>query len=57
MSDEAWASTLVEKDGVLVQPGYFFDLSMGATLVLSLIVDEQVFAEGVARLLGRVAAM
>jgi len=57
MSDEAWARTLLEQDGVLVQPGYFFDLSMGATLVLSLIVEEGVFAEGVARLLARVAAM
>ena len=56
MSDEAWAGTLLEKDGVLVQPGYFFDLAMGATLVLSLIVQKQVFAEGVARLLARVAA-
>jgi len=54
MSDEAWASTLLEQDGVLLQPGYFFDLAMGATLVLSLIVQEQVFAEGVARLLARV---
>jgi aspartate/methionine/tyrosine aminotransferase len=57
MSDEAWAHTLLEQDSVLVQPGYFFDLAMGATLVLSLIVQEQVFAEGVARLLARVAAM
>ena len=55
MSDEAWANALLEQDGVLVQPGYFFDLDMGATLVLSLIVQEQVFAEGVARLLARVA--
>ena len=54
MSDEVWASTLLEQDGVLLQPGYFFDLAMGATLVLSLIVQEQVFAEGVARLLARV---
>jgi alanine-synthesizing transaminase len=57
MSDEAWASTLLEQDGVLVQPGYFFDLAIGATLVLSLIVQEQIFAEGVARLLVRVGAM
>jgi aspartate/methionine/tyrosine aminotransferase len=57
MSDEAWASALLEQDSVLVQPGYFFDLAMGATLVLSLIVQEHVFAEGVARLLARVAAM
>ena len=56
VSDEAWASTLLEQDGVLVQPGYFFDLAMGATLVLSLIVQEQVLAEGVARLLARVGA-
>jgi hypothetical protein len=39
-----------------VQPGYFFDLTIGATLVLSLIVEERIFAEGVARLLARVAA-
>jgi hypothetical protein len=56
MSDGAWAGTLLEQDGVLVQPGYFFDLTMGATLVLSLIVQEPVFAEGVARLLARVTA-
>jgi len=45
MSDEAWASALLEQDSVLVQPGYFFDLTMGATLVLSLIVQESIFAE------------
>jgi alanine-synthesizing transaminase len=56
MSDEAWAGTLLEQDSVLVQPGYFFDLTMGATLVLSLIVQESIFAEGVARLLARVGA-
>jgi len=56
MSDEAWAGTLLEQDSVLVQPGYFFDLTIGATLVLSLIVEERIFAEGVARLLARVAA-
>jgi alanine-synthesizing transaminase len=56
MSDEGWAGTVLEQDGVLVQPGYFFDLTMGATLVLSLIVEESVFAEGVARLLARVGA-
>jgi len=53
MSDEAWAITLLEKDRVLVHPGYFFDLDQGATLVLSLIVAESVFAEGVARVLAR----
>jgi aspartate/methionine/tyrosine aminotransferase len=56
MSDESWARTLLEQDRVLVQPGYFFDLDMGATLVLSLIAEESVFAEGIGRLLARVAA-
>jgi alanine-synthesizing transaminase len=54
MSDEAWAATLLEQDRALVQPGYFFDLDMGATLVLSLIVEGSVFAEGIGRLLARV---
>jgi alanine-synthesizing transaminase len=54
VSDESWAAALLEQDRVLVQPGYFFDLDMGATLVLSLIVEESVFAEGIVRLLARV---
>lgn len=54
MSDDAWAATLLEKDRVLVQPGYFFDLDMGATLVLSLIVEESIFAEGIGRVMARV---
>jgi aspartate/methionine/tyrosine aminotransferase len=55
MSDEAWAARLLEQDSVLVQPGYFFDLTMGATLVLSLIVEETIFAQGVGRMLARIA--
>ncbi len=55
MSDEAWACTLMADDGVLVQPGYFFDLHLGATLVLSLIAPPPDFDAGVARLLDRVA--
>jgi aspartate/methionine/tyrosine aminotransferase len=51
-SDEAWALELLEKAGVLVQPGYFFDVEEGACLVVSLLVEEGEFAraaEGVAR--------
>ena len=40
--------------GVLVQPGYFFDLDDGGTLVLSLIPEPPCFAEGVARVLALV---
>jgi hypothetical protein len=56
MSDEQWAMTLLAQEGVLVQPGYFFDLHLGATLVCSLIVDPRVFDRGIERLLARVAA-
>ena len=52
-SDEAWAATLVG-DGVLVHPGYFFDLSGGAFLVVSLLPPPDDFAVGVRRLVARV---
>jgi alanine-synthesizing transaminase len=55
-SDEDWAVALLEEDGVLVQPGYFFDLEgLGSTLVLSLLVPPADLEEGVRRLLQRVA--
>jgi aspartate/methionine/tyrosine aminotransferase len=54
--DEDWALALLEQDGVLVQPGYFFDLEgLGAALVLSLLVPPADLEEGVRRLLARVA--
>jgi aspartate/methionine/tyrosine aminotransferase len=55
MTDEDWALRLLDHDGVLVSPGYFFDLALGATLVLSLLPDPATFSEGVRRLLARVA--
>jgi aspartate/methionine/tyrosine aminotransferase len=54
-ADEAWAATLLAEDGVLVQPGYFFDLRGGTFLVLSLLPPPDVFAEGVRRLVARCA--
>jgi alanine-synthesizing transaminase len=38
-------------DGVLVQPGYYFDFSRESFLVVSLITPPAVFADGVARVL------
>ena len=55
-SDEAWAMALLAEDGVLVQPGYFFDLRGGTFLVLSLLPPTDVFAEGVRRLVARCVA-
>jgi alanine-synthesizing transaminase len=54
--DEAWCLRLLERDRLVVQPGYFFDLTQGAHVVLSLITPEPVFAQGVARLRARVDA-
>ncbi len=51
MSDEDWALRLLREDGLLVQPGYFFDLRWGATLVASLLTPPADFDQGIARLL------
>jgi hypothetical protein len=53
-SEEEWAIALVEQDGVLVHPGYFFDFPREAYLVLSLLPPPAEFTEGVARILQRV---
>lgn len=53
-SDEEWALRLLHDDGVLVQPGYFFDLRLGATLVVSLLPESEAFSEGATRLVRRV---
>ncbi len=56
MSEEAWVRSLAEDAGVLVQPGYFFDLDDGGTLVVSLLVAPGVFDAGVSALVQAVVA-
>jgi hypothetical protein len=53
--DEAWALDLLDSEGVLLQPGYFFDFPPGAFLVVSLLTGEPVLAEGAERLARHVA--
>ena len=43
------------EDGVLVHPGYFFDMAREAFLVVSLIVDPDVFDRGIDIVLDRAA--
>lgn len=50
-SDEDLAIELLTTKGVYVHPGHFYDFPADGHLVVSLITPEQVFAEGVARLL------
>ncbi len=54
-SDEEWALALVEDEGVYVHPGYFFDMTRGAHLVVSLLTPEDDLREGMSRVISRVA--
>jgi aspartate/methionine/tyrosine aminotransferase len=47
--EEEWALELLVRDGVLVQPGYFYDFESEAYLVLSLLTEPEIFVEGIAR--------
>ena len=53
-SEEIVCLDLLEQDGVLVQPGWYFDFDREAYLVVSLLPPPAVFREGIARLLRRV---
>ena len=50
-TEEERALRLLETQGVLVHPGYFFDFPTEAFLVVSLLTPPAEFQEGVARLL------
>jgi aspartate/methionine/tyrosine aminotransferase len=50
-SDEALALRLIERHGVVVHPGYFFDFATEGHVVVSLLTESHVFEEGVARLI------
>jgi alanine-synthesizing transaminase len=52
-SEEEWVLNLLSEDGVLVQPGFFFDFEREAFLVISLLTAEDVFREGIRRILAR----
>jgi alanine-synthesizing transaminase len=52
MSEDERVTRLLEEQGVLVHPGYFFDFPHEAYLVLSLLPPPDVFAQGAARTMG-----
>jgi hypothetical protein len=49
-TEEAWMTSLLTENGVVVQPGYFFDMATEAYLVVSLLSDPEQFAAGLATL-------
>lgn len=55
MPEEDLAVSLVDDDGVLVHPGYFFDFAREAFLVVSLIAEPGAFDAGLARVARRFA--
>ncbi|MFI5291130.1 MAG: pyridoxal phosphate-dependent aminotransferase, partial [Polyangia bacterium] len=54
-SEEEWVLQLLD-DGVVVHPGFFFDMPEEAYLVVSLIAKPEDFSEGIERLIARVHA-
>jgi len=48
-TEEEWVLTLLDQQGVLVQPGFFFDFETEAFLVVSLLTREEVFKDGIGR--------
>ena len=55
-SEEDVVVDLLERDDVLVHPGFFFDFPHEAFLVVSLLPEPPVFADGVRRMMERVDA-
>jgi aspartate/methionine/tyrosine aminotransferase len=53
--EQEWALALLEEDGVHVHPGHFFDFEREAYLVVSLLTPPADLAEGVRRIVKRVA--
>lgn len=48
--EEEWVLGLLEKESVLVHPGYFYDFEEGSHGVASLLLPAQQFREGIGRL-------
>jgi hypothetical protein len=49
-SEEDWAIQLLSQEGVLTQPGFFYDFESEAFLIVSLLTLPEVFREGIMRL-------
>jgi aspartate/methionine/tyrosine aminotransferase len=52
-SSEEWALALLEKESVYVHPGSFFGFDVEAYVVVSLLTREDIFVEGMRRILRR----
>ena len=50
MTDEEFALDAIERHGVVVHPGYFFDFERDGYFVVSLLTEPEKLAEGIARI-------
>lgn len=55
-SEEEWSLDLLARENVLVQPGFFYDFTSEAYLVVSLLTAPEVFREGMGRLRNQLGA-
>jgi aspartate/methionine/tyrosine aminotransferase len=55
-SEEDLVVDLLDRDGVLVHPGFFFDFAHEAFIIVSLLPEPQVFVDGIRRVLERADA-
>lgn len=53
--EEEFALNLLNSDGVLVHPGYFFDFAEPGYVVISLLQTQEIFQTGIGKLIERVA--
>lgn len=54
ISEEQFVLELLEKDRVFVHPGYFFDFEDEPHIVVSLLLPEEIFRQGIARIRERI---
>jgi alanine-synthesizing transaminase len=52
--EEEWVLDLLERDNVLMHPGYFFDFPREAYLIVSLLPEPEIFREAVKLLIARI---
>ncbi|MBI1746259.1 MAG: pyridoxal phosphate-dependent aminotransferase [Acidobacteria bacterium] len=55
-TEEEWILELLNQEGVLVHPGYFFDFVTEGFLVISLLPPAEIFQTAVSRMLARLEA-
>ncbi|MBI1821124.1 MAG: pyridoxal phosphate-dependent aminotransferase [Nitrospirae bacterium] len=53
-TDDEWAVRMLQKEGVLVHPGHFYDFTREACLILSLLPPEPLFNAGINRFVDRI---